>query len=112
MRSGRNGACSRDGDMKTSGTFRGSGSQGALGSVETGLFSGGIPFDFVAQERECEGARPVDNLSPVGAALFEQGYGTVRAGYGHPDRADAVSYTHLTLPTTAYECRSRWSPYH
>ena len=24
----------------------------------------------------------------------------------------AVSYTHLTLPTTAYECRSRWSPYH
>ena len=25
---------------------------------------------------------------------------------------DAVSYTHLTLPTTAYECRSRWSPYH
>ena len=74
--------------MKPSGPFRGSGSQGALGSVETGLFSGGIPFDFVAQERECEGARPVDNLSPVGAALFEQGYGTVRAGYGHPDRAD------------------------
>ena len=64
--------------MKTSGTFRGSGSQGALGSVETGLFSGGIPFDFVAQERECEGARPVDDLSPVGAALFEQGHGTVR----------------------------------
>ena len=26
----------------------------------------------------------------------------------------AVSYTHLTLPTTAYQhtCRSRWSPYH
>ena len=23
----------------------------------------------------------------------------------------AVSYTHLTLPTT-YACRSRWSPYH
>ena len=26
---------------------------------------------------------------------------------GHP-----VSYTHLTLPTTAIVCRSRWSPYH
>ena len=26
--------------------------------------------------------------------------------------ADAVSYTHLTLPTIAAECRSRWSPYH
>ena len=23
-----------------------------------------------------------------------------------------VSYTHLTLPTIAAECRSRWSPYH
>ena len=25
---------------------------------------------------------------------------------------DAVSYTHLTLPTTCTRCRSRWSPYH
>ena len=24
----------------------------------------------------------------------------------------AVSYTHLTLPTTLHECRSRWSPSH
>ena len=23
-----------------------------------------------------------------------------------------VSYTHLTLPTKPYGCRSRWSPYH
>ena len=23
-----------------------------------------------------------------------------------------VSYTHLTLPTIALLCRSRWSPYH
>ena len=26
--------------------------------------------------------------------------------------ADPVSYTHLTLPTIAAECRSRWSPCH
>ena len=26
--------------------------------------------------------------------------------------AEAVSYTHLTLPTTRLVCRSRWSPYH
>ena len=26
--------------------------------------------------------------------------------------AVAVSYTHLTLPTTGIRCRSRWSPYH
>ena len=25
---------------------------------------------------------------------------------------EAVSYTHLTLPTTCTRCRSRWSPYH
>ena len=25
---------------------------------------------------------------------------------------NAVSYTHLTLPTTVGPCRSRWSPYH
>ena len=25
---------------------------------------------------------------------------------------EAVSYTHLTLPTTPVACRSRWSPYH
>ena len=25
---------------------------------------------------------------------------------------DTVSYTHLTLPTIAAECRSRWSPDH
>ena len=27
-------------------------------------------------------------------------------------RVMSVSYTHLTLPTTARRCRSRWSPYH
>ena len=31
----------------------------------------------------------------------------------HARRAPTpVSYTHLTLPTTARRCRSRWSPYH
>ena len=25
---------------------------------------------------------------------------------------DSVSYTHLTLPTSCVQCRSRWSPYH
>ena len=28
------------------------------------------------------------------------------------DSNDAVSYTHLTLPTNISRCRSRWSPYH
>ena len=28
------------------------------------------------------------------------------------DVDEPVSYTHLTLPTTTPQCRSRWSPYH
>ena len=28
------------------------------------------------------------------------------------DSINPVSYTHLTLPTIHYKCRSRWSPYH
>ena len=28
------------------------------------------------------------------------------------ENSHTVSYTHLTLPTIAAECRSRWSPYH
>ena len=30
----------------------------------------------------------------------------------NPGGAVAVSYTHLTLPTSAVACRSRWSPDH
>ena len=39
----------------------------------------------------------------TGLTLLDTIQGTVGA---------AVSYTHLTLPTTLHECRSRWSPYH
>ena len=28
------------------------------------------------------------------------------------ENVQAVSYTHLTLPTSSERCRSRWSPYH
>ena len=48
--------------------------------------------------------------------------GLISAAIGHLDAwggvlgrcimPQAVSYTHLTLPTTLHECRSRWSPYH
>ena len=44
-------------------------------------------------------------------------YTKLRFGCDHVSRAvmvyeNPVSYTHLTLPTTLHECRSRWSPYH
>ena len=37
---------------------------------------------------------------------------TLKISYGRTKTYGAVSYTHLTLPTTARRCRSRWSPYH
>ena len=33
-------------------------------------------------------------------------------GYLPVHNHEAVSYTHLTLPTISCRCRSRWSPYH
>ena len=38
-------------------------------------------------------------------ALFDEEFRSI-------DRLESVSYTHLTLPTTTPQCRSRWSPYH
>ena len=38
--------------------------------------------------------------------------GSALGPYPYPDIVRAVSYTHLTLPTTCNLCRSRWSPYH
>ena len=38
-----------------------------------------------------------------------EGTGTL---LGNPIGQLSVSYTHLTLPTSAVACRSRWSPYH
>ena len=40
------------------------------------------------------------NISKENLSKIEQG------------RVNSVSYTHLTRPTKAVECRSRWSPYH
>ena len=48
------------------------------------------------------GSKPEQDFSHIGVELK-----TIPI-----DRFGTVSYTHLTLPTTPYECRSRWSPYH
>ena len=45
--------------------------------------------------------------------LFEEGREFRRQLHQHPEVGfEPVSYTHLTLPTTLHECRSRWSPCH
>ena len=64
--------------------------------------------------------------SPVSSKkLYEKGIDTIpsesacypaKLVHGHImsliEAGVAVSYTHLTLPTTSGWCRSRWSPYH
>ena len=42
---------------------------------------------------------PLDTVDPQAIYVFCRGSGP-------------VSYTHLTLPTICFKCRSRWSPYH
>ena len=53
-----------------------------------------------------ESADLLDKLAEGMASLYR------RRGISEDTIAKSVSYTHLTLPTTLHECRSRWSPYH
>ena len=86
--------------------------------------------DFALAELEVSGefpnlASPMPSaLVPRAKQLVARGLQPVRDQLGRPmrilsgyrshalNRAVAVSYTHLTLPTTLHECRSRWSRYH
>ena len=69
---------------------------------------------------DSSGALPlVDSELGWLTAHVQRGVGTRNGGcyFGNDtNRAgffiNPVSYTHLTLPTTLHECRSRWSPYH
>ena len=60
-------------------------------------------------------APAADSLLPIDGVDL----GWAEAGVRKANRKDvllvriaAVSYTHLTLPTSSERCRSRWSPYH
>ena len=52
---------------------------------------------------------PVRNGDGWDFAVFENGFDDTFLELAY---VEAVSYTHLTLPTTCNLCRSRWSPYH
>ena len=56
------------------------------------------------------GIKVVDLLAPYSKGGKVGLFGG--AGVGKTVVIMAVSYTHLTLPTTVGPCRSRWSPYH
>ena len=51
------------------------------------------------------------NITPDTASDLA-GETDIDAATAATEEFNSVSYTHLTLPTIAAECRSRWSPYH
>ena len=53
-----------------------------------------------------------EGIVEIKSIAREAGSRTKMAVYTDDETVDPVSYTHLTLPTKAVECRSRWSPYH
>ena len=74
-------------------------------------------------ETHGNGLMMIDNVSENGSGNFAEGvqpvsYALTEKDFGEKTvyivelSSEAVSYTHLTLPTTARRCRSRWSPYH
>ena len=61
-------------------------------------------------------ATPSPGNHAMGSQIKKHEHGAVTANrmqsLATDTELEAVSYTHLTLPTTLHECRSRWSPYH
>ena len=90
----------------------------AKSGVRIRIFVPGIPDKKVVYEVTRSNYAP---LLEAGIKIFEYSPGFLHAKQMVADdefaiigtiNFDSVSYTHLTLPTTLHECRSRWSPYH
>ena len=86
----------------------------ACADIEQVLFPEDSPWsaeafasEIAAPHTHCLGLEVTD---PANAPQLV-GYAILAVG-GPAQDPEAVSYTHLTLPTTARRCRSRWSPYH
>ena len=64
---------------------------------------------------KCQNNSIADSNSMIATDLRQKVYELMQEGKSKKEIVDymvAVSYTHLTLPTTGSLCRSRWSPYH
>ena len=96
-----NGRMLRDGDL----------------ALEITIFESGVPPEFrVYPYRDGQPLTPdqVDLTIELGR-LGPRADRFKFAGQDDYLRGDGVvpvSYTHLTLPTICFKCRSRWSPYH
>ena len=85
------------------------------------IYDRGANVRFVAESRDL--GRPADPWAQPRVVYLQHASDPIawwntdllfaRPDWLHEARGyDAVSYTHLTLPTKSDECRSRWSPYH
>ena len=54
----------------------------------------------------------IAKLNLMGIVISKSTYAKLETNRMSDAEVIAVSYTHLTLPTTVQGCRSRWSPYH
>ena len=66
---------------------------------------------FFAADDTAAAGNPILNIAVFVAFIVATMFIVTRVGKGGNKGASAVSYTHLTLPTTLHECRSRWAPY-
>ena len=80
-----------------------------------------FPWGTTAEDSEVPTSRPAiallhryvcssENAFP--GAPLKSFVSEVQKEFWHYDLIISVSYTHLKMPTTLHECRSRWSPYH
>ena len=109
----------------------------ATGRVERGILHVGDEVEVVGLKEEkmktvvtgiemfrklLDEAQAGDNIGALLRGVqrtdIERGQVLAKTGSVHPHSKFVgqvyvpVSYTHLTLPTTRHQCRSRWSPYH
>ena len=71
----------------------------------------GMPEMFYTGEAICADPKLASSVALITDGRFSGASRGPVIGHVSPEAA-AVSYTHLTLPTRACRCRSRWSPYH
>ena len=70
---------------------------------------GGMAFEYDEQKNQINIRKHGLSFKSAARVFFD--YDRIEF-YDDTHSDEAVSYTHLTLPTKRTRCRSRWSPYH
>ena len=81
-----------------------------INEAEEALSRRGFPRTAIFRQPVVWGEH--DQYQHVNNAHYIRWFESARMRWMERMSRTPVSYTHLTLPTIAAECRSRWSPYH